>query len=549
MNNLFIRNHRLQWPAILSLFVLAGLLSLPACTSKPVLTPTSGSSLDIRSMAEDIATDAGQVMQTVGKDPNRVVVIFEEIHDSPAGQVEIAIMLNRLYLQYGLRQIGLEGAFFPKGNLDASWFSPSFGAGQMIGERQDVAVQTLESGEINSAELMALIYPDIIVTGIDDKDLYGVEPEDAAWNAPIFYLMQIAATSMNDEEITNANEMITEAGDLNNEADELRAQGKTQEADKKTQEAVDKYQEAIDYVINTDEWASKKYELYTDEAAIPSCKDELQLLNDIEAKAEEVSASIEAGDKDSMQSLREFYDATCQRDSAMTGHILELLKQNPGIPVAITIGAAHTEGMTRIFSDNGVSFVVIRATSFNVHNGDLNNSPYTRKMDVKSVDSPGELGFMLDGRKKPQSVIETVWFKSKAGIFLLANRLAHALATGQPFSEALDGLSLPDGVNIDQSTIEVKDGSVLFMVGAQEENGKHINIWVRTKKIGAAQAKTLEQRLFESRDRIRSMPEPDPNYVEPTESDPTETLITSDVKAIFATSRAGILAATATGDW
>ena len=72
-------------------------------------------------MAEAVAEDVGRILQVVEGDPQRMIFVFEERHDSILLQVEMAIMLDRLYAGYGMRHIGREALGADEGPLDLSW--------------------------------------------------------------------------------------------------------------------------------------------------------------------------------------------------------------------------------------------------------------------------------------------------------------------------------------------------------------------------------------------------------------------------------------------
>ncbi len=103
----------------------------------PTATPVPPT---LKEMAAQVSDKLGIVTKAVDSDPSRVIFLFEEQHDSILGQIEIAVMLNRLYAKHGLRHIGLEGYFPEKGPLKLAWVhrAPYFQAGQKITAREDV---------------------------------------------------------------------------------------------------------------------------------------------------------------------------------------------------------------------------------------------------------------------------------------------------------------------------------------------------------------------------------------------------------------------------
>jgi hypothetical protein len=489
--------------------------STPVPPTPTPVPPTPTLPITVKLIVDDIAAEVGKVTRVIEGDPNRIIIAFEETHNSPAGQIEIAIMLNRLYERYDLRYIGLEGHFATDGNLDAAWFDPSFVAGQPIREREDVIVQLLEDGEISSSETMALIYADVSVTGVEDASEYNYEPPDEAWSAHTWHLFQIAALGMTQSEITKFNELV---GD-------------------------EKIMDAIEFAINTDEWTSEKYTLIQDETIIISAEEWLQIIDDIAAKATEVGAGVSADDKASLQALRRFFEVASNRSRTMVDYTLDLLQQSPGAPVAMIIGAAHTDLVAQLFANEGMSFAVIRGNSLeeNREEGDLHYQAYGRKSDSQSVDSVGTLGALLDGRKKPRPVIGEIWLQSKANIYLLVDLLARAAADGEmpPFTDALSDLPPLEGVTLNKDSIQMEGGDVIFSVEALDQNGNWVTIWVRARASRERAAKLLEQRLLEGYDRVQSKEEPS-EEPEPETSPAVLVPVSSETVAKFSASEAEI---------
>jgi hypothetical protein len=526
--------HRRRWLVVLSVvcllctFLMGGcecaqsptatetpkLTEMPKSTAVP-LTPVPTSTpipttphIAVASVAEEIATDVGKVMTVVEASPDKVIFVFEETHDSPAGQIEIAIMLNRLYENHTLRVIGLEGAFTTDGGLDAAWFHfpPSFKARDPIRPREDVIVQLLEEGEINSAEMMALTYEDAEVVGIDDAEAYNVELSADAASAPTIYLYLIAIPGLTASEIEQASELIDD----------------------------EKILEALEFIISTDTFASEMYEHINNEDIIISIEEWLSILDEIEAKAEAVGADIEPEDRANMQALREFYEAADQRSETMTSAVLDLAETHPDEPVAMVVGAAHTERVVELLTDADVSFAVLRTNSLagGHDEGDLSFEAYDRKALALSVDPPGSLGSLLDGRHKPKPIVEQLWFQVKSKIFLLVTLAARAIAEGHSIAD-LEGL-LPTFDDVTFRPLEIDGNELIFAIDTVDNNGNSITIYGRALA-GEWTEKLLEERLFEGLDDVRDRESPDPDVSEPQEvSEPTVMLTASGVRAAVA---------------
>jgi hypothetical protein len=416
--------------------------------------------------------------------------------------------LNRLYEDYNLRHIGLEGAMATDGILDATWLQlqPLFRAHNTIRGREDVIVQLLEDGEISSAEMMALVYDDATVIGIEDASEYDVTLPEGASSAPTVYLYLIAVPGMTNSEITKANDLINQ----------------------------DEILEAIEFIINTDPFTDEMYKRINDESVIISAEEWLEMLDEIEAKASAVGAEIESETRTDMQALRKFFETASRRSDTMVAYVLDLVETYPDAPVAMIIGAAHTEKVVESFTDAQVSVAVLRANSLDKQRkeGNLSSEAYDRKLLGRSVDPPGSLGSLLDGRKKPPSVIQKLWFQVKARIFLTVTHAARAIAEGHSMDE-LEGM-LPTFDNVTFHPLRMDGNELVFAIDTVDNNGNLTKLYGRAVVNKLAVEKLLEERLFEGLDNVRSKEPPDPSVLEPsTVATPTVTRLSSDTIAMF----------------
>jgi hypothetical protein len=478
-------------------------------TSAPIESITT----PIKPIADEIAKDVGKVMQFNEGTSGQQIIVFEETHDSPAGQVEIAIMMNRLYENYGMRQIALEGYFKQDGQLDASWLpkdSP-FAAKQPVRVREDVIAQLLQDGEISSSEAMALIYNDMVVSGIEIPEEYNYELSDSAGSAPIIYLYLIAAPSMTNDEVDKANELLN----------------------------ADKILEGVEYIISTDEWTSKEYALINDDTQIISAEGWLKILDEIEEKASSVGADIPADNKQGISDLRKFYATASQRSITMVDNTLAIAP--PNAPIAMVIGAAHTELIVDLLTKQGVSFAVLRSNAFdkNLENGDLSSEAYDRKSQKLSIDQPGTLGALLDGRKKPQPVIGETWFRSKTETYIIADNIARYVAGGGKLPLPDDVIPETGNVSLDKSSIEIKGSVVFFSVKAKDDNDKQITVWVGVQANKESVDTLLEQRLTLGRDNTLEKDVPSSDE-ESTSTKPKLVDISSESTAAFGSTKAEV---------
>jgi len=339
-------------------------------------------SISLTDIAAEISTDVGVVTTVVETETQPAIFVFEERHDSVLGQIEIASMLNRLYADYDLRHIGLEGHMAAEGPLDLSWahVEPYYQPDQTITSREDVLVQMHQEGEFSSAELIGLVYHDVVVDGIDDADLYAFVPPEEAWNAPDFYLYLIALAGMSETNLT-AWQALYDA---------------------------EQYEAAFEFAVSNDAFAAEMWETLSDPVDIVSAEAWLTALDEIQAQAEAVEVDLTEDDVANLEAMGEYFEHVSQRSDALVAAVLELANTYPEAPLAMNIGALHTERVVELLTEAGVSFAVVRPLS--LAEGDtaglLSAEAYQRKQQGLSVAPDGWLGSYLDGRRKPGPTAE-----------------------------------------------------------------------------------------------------------------------------------------------
>jgi len=380
-----------------------------------------GLSSTLDAMAEAIAEDVGQVLKVVEGDPDRVIFVFEERHDSILVQIEVALMLNRLYTDYGMRHIGLEGLMSEEDKLDLSWahWPPPYRPGQLITAREDVLVQSLIDGEIGGVELLGLVYDDVVIHGIDDAELYAAEVSPEAWSTPYTYLYNTALARMRKAEL-NEWKTLYDAG---------------------------KYQEAQEYAMNTDPFTAEKNARLQDNVNFASAEETLEMLDEIATMAKLVKANLPSGAATNLEQLRSYLKLFSKRTDVMVANTLALSAVNRGVPVAMNIGAVHTERVIELFTEAGVSFIVFRsqAQAEGSSIGLLSREAFDRRSEGLSTAPEGALAALLDGRKKSQPIADKEWYAAKETVTDslqdFATIASEAAQQGRPFEEILDELN------------------------------------------------------------------------------------------------------------
>ncbi len=452
------------------------------------LTSSNSFAQNAATIAKEITSDAGVVSSSWEGKSKKVIIIFEETHISRVGQIEIALILTRLYNLYHIRTIALEGAFAKKGALDNNWFY-NLPDGNV---REEVALQLLREGEINGAEFIALAIPKVKVVGIEKEDEYIFEISSLDENSAIVYLFAIA-----EKLFPKDNDKIVRANRL---AEEME---KAPDNDKSA-----KFKELMDYVINANQWTKERYKNLITKDKIVSTEELLISLKEIKTKAEEVNADV-GQYKDNFNRLVEFYRRASKRTETMVANTLELFDKEQEVPMPMIIGAAHTAKASEILKKRGISYAVIRpiALAKGKDIGDLTMDAFDRKRKKLSIDDKGLIGSFLDARWKPSPVIGQIWLRSKSELYYIAVLLARAVAEGDkpPFKSLQNEFSNLKYIKIDPKSFKVIGDEVIFKAEAQTNKPNYWEtFWGRTVMIPYEEKKkSLEERLKEILENAR----------------------------------------------
>jgi len=450
-------------------------------------------------IANSIIQDVGKIKLTGEGSRNKIVIVFEENHMSRIGQTEIAIMLNRLYQQHGLRKICLEGAMAEKGRIEPTWFYNLVSSLDDNPERQIIPRQFLKEGEISAAEFMALEFSDLSVVGIENESEYSVMI-DMTKNPVGLYLFYVAYSLLLENDLKEFQQLHDSAM-----IDEQKFDN-------------EKMVKAYEFVINTDSFVSSKYELLSKTTKVISTKDVLENLDKIETYAEEkgVKDQIDSTVIQDFQSYVEFYKMSETRSITMIRNTVNQTEKD--VPIAMIIGAAHTDLVAELLKEERICFAVVSPLSFDIENftGDSTNiSPqaFIRKTKLQSVDE-NSLGNFLEGNRKPSPVIDKQWFVSKSKIYTIARRLSILIAGGsenppiEPPKNSGELMSMyndkygegnDDDVNVDWGSVVIGPDGLLVAMDALDEDKNNKRIWVKVTKISGEEEmelSSLEQQLL-----------------------------------------------------
>ncbi len=459
------------------LVLLAILTLLVSSFSNVVVTPPANAEGDLKAMMDDIARDVGVVVEVKDNGSQNPIIIFQENHASILGQVEIALMLQRLHFHYGVNLIGLEGAFEP---IDVSWYHdwPTNDV-----ERAGVAVRQLVEGEINNAEFIALVNPGVQVFGIEnEKEYEDNHKATLSSNASLLYLVYFSFMKMSDAEQQEANQIMNTEG-------------------------VDAF---LEYCFSFDSWSAARYETISNPKSVEEL---LDVLDEIANKAEELRFNdysdfddLKAG----LEEEREFYTLASNRSVTMVNKALDSIPQD-NTPMPIIVGALHTEHVKKLIADAGYSYAVVEAASLQElkeHNytvGMFSDFAYDRKVNQLSVDGPGGLGAILDGvaRIKPRSSVQSTLVQRKLTCYLGFDQIAERFNSYVPpaFGDEPQPYGLGDVLgDLDGRGFVVSRNTIEFVpANPADPNGpKSIVFQVTLPKDGDEEAVTFWAKVFKT---------------------------------------------------
>ncbi|KOX23516.1 hypothetical protein ADK67_20905 [Saccharothrix sp. NRRL B-16348] len=481
------------------------------------------------SLGADVYADVGKLASAKDTGTPSVVVLDEQ-HASRTGQVELAIMLNRLYHGAGLRHLALEGSVVEQPQPDLGWFTSMPDADI----RRAVALQLLKQGEVSAAEFAAMVLPDFRLHAIEHEEEYRIGLASEDQRAYTGYLTAIALTTMTTDQIGQATALLD--------------QGKAEEG--------------IQYIIGTSPWTSERNQLLERKTPIVTSGEMQQLGTELEEKARQVGADVTEY-REGLRKSREFFDAGARRSETMTANTAGIAAKQAGCaPIAMNIGAAHSTDVAESLGGRNMAYAIVSPSNLSLEwaNGSLSPEAFHRKLAGQSVDPAGALGAILDGRRKPPPTTQQGWFKAKAQLayatVVIARAAAAARAAGggnkPPFDIDRAALGLGgDGpeeprITVDLASIDMPDDSrndVVFKVTLNDQN---TDVWVKAGTVTPADSPSLsDQQSLERalKDVLRELKETPPASDAPPTDKPQAVAVIPGLNAAVATTKEGALGA------
>ena len=391
-------------------------------------------------LAQEVAGTYGKVERTRAEGGGAPIVVFEEDHASVSGQVEEALMLTRLYERYQLRETVLEG--YNGHDLESSAGKVRDVIGLHSGATVErIAATLLREGEINAAEFLSLVYPDVHI----DKGESGGGARSGENQAEIELLLKsrllFAFIAIQHNALSHQ-----ESATFLQELKPILPIDSTEKANRLVK--------ICDPVIQKDPWTQAHNDALfpQDPSHTVSIEQELAAIGEIKTEAAKLS-----GELASLASITDEFERFLQGRARASEELAQAALTQSGrhdVPVvAMIIGAAHTARVTKLLDDAGATYAVVSPASLGSETDmRLAGSTYDRKASLQSVstDLSGALDSAfpsVDRRNKLPTVLQQEWLAAKAELYSATDDIVQALGSGgdgsggrPPFNTRLAGI-------------------------------------------------------------------------------------------------------------
>lgn len=396
---------------ITTLAVLAALYTtVIGCGTE--ITAAQPTKLDVAEVAKAASEGVGVVGRTRRTKNATPIVVLEENHASRAGQIEHAVTLVRLHQRYGMTDIALEGYLKQHKEINVDWYREASGGDPDLAV--DVALAYLLEGEISCAEFMALAFEATTLHPIEQEADYGEDISQEASNAPMLYLFNVAAQSMNQSEIRKANSMQEEIEGLPDGLQQAKIAA------------------LFDYIISTDPWASENAEMLGDVDTQLSMSTS-GMVEACEQISQRGNVHASSDERRAMDEYLAYMRGRASADETMSRASSLVANRESADIVAMIVGALHTDPICDYLEDWERPFAVVTPVSFETRDkrGDLPYELYERKYSRLPVHS-GDFVKILSQEtgKKPEPVLNEKWFQADSEIRLFGDRVVRAVLAG-----------------------------------------------------------------------------------------------------------------------
>ena len=372
-----MKRKKLGMAAVFILLVLAG------CREKTI-TPEEKIVIPVEELTKDGYFTLRESNENGSYGP---VVILPERHNSRLIQAEFGWALNILLEKCGINSIALEGMFEGETMIAEK---NVYGSET---EKYEILLAVLERGDIKAPEFMYFAR-DSFVFGIENEAEYDVSISN---NANMAFIQALLLSIAVDQS-----------------AELLEEHMKKEDFD-------------LDMLLALNPWTRETYEIISKGRSLTKTN---RRLNELEEKTKFLfNAQIRTG----FRQFREYYNTTLKRSYTMAVNVYNRL-QNNNEPLAMIIGAAHTEDITAYFDENDVSYYVMEPSGLDTKGiwSDLTTDEYERKNKGMSVYINDEIGSFFDEAHNSRPTHAKYWVRQQFNFVALIRRFANAFASSPP---------------------------------------------------------------------------------------------------------------------
>jgi len=311
---------------------------------------------------------------------------------------------------------------------------------------------------------------DSFVFGIEDKTEYAVTIPDTANRA---FLQALLMSIVIDQGLETYN----------------------QGADSLNKKEID-----FDTFLALNPWTVETYKIITKSRSLTEINTRL---TELEEKTRKL---LEPQDKTGLKQLQNFYNTSYQRGGTMSGNVYQKLREK-NEPLAMIIGAAHTEDITAYFNKSKVKYYVLEPSGLNMADvwSDLTSEEYKRKNEGKPLFSSKQISNFFESGRNSRPTFAEVYTQNQFKFTSLIGVVINGASSKPPVNVFSPDMLSNDWLHIVAETIDLSNpADIKFCM----ENTKGERLYVRVvERIKDYRFSSLENALKDMAERLAQINE------------------------------------------
>lgn len=392
-------------------------------------------------MAAKIGVDVARTVFHSQKNTGRAVIIMDEIHNSRVAQLQEALILERLFYDYGVRQMVLEGYLTEDKKLDTIWFKKATGGDPI--RRAKVAIQLLREGEINAGEYWKLVHPQVELIAAETRSEHAYQADGKAHASPEMLLLRIAAQSAEETlrrdptKLAKFTQLSSRLDTVVKEFEAIKGKAKKTVLKQKAEEVKEAYNDYQVFLIKLDPWCGRMWEDFKKievTSENPSLEKTVQIAMAIKTKADDIGLNLTTEEKKAISDYIAFMQAR-HEGTLKIAKMLKVLCGRKGPPVVAIIGIGHSVDLVNELKLSDCSYAFLRPLIVDENRENAVDIPfemYERKYKRLSIYSEGALSQALETLNtsypmKPSVVLSEPWLIGKAESYSFIDRITEGI--------------------------------------------------------------------------------------------------------------------------